>query len=295
MTRKSKKYQLLIITLLLCFLQVAGIDVYAQEPVTPVQKDSIIQCREAPKARARRHRDPAQVMDSLKKDSIKILHPERLQATDSLSAAKIQIADSLDAANKKELKKIEQPAPIVVKTDTVPPVQDLNKKLFIPNPTKATWLAVVFPGGGQIYNRKYWKLPIIYGGFAGCAYALSWNGKMYKDYSQAYLDIMDSNPNTKSYEDLLPPNAQYNEEQLKNTLKRRKDSFRRFRDLSIFAFIGVYLISIIDAYVDAELSNFDISPDLSMKLEPTVIDNNNQFRSNSYKNKSVGLQCVLRF
>ena len=72
MTRKSKKYQLLIITLLLCFLQVAGIDVYAQEPVTPVQKDSIIQSREAPKARARRHRDPAQVMDSLKKDSIRI-------------------------------------------------------------------------------------------------------------------------------------------------------------------------------------------------------------------------------
>ena len=58
MTRKSKKYQLLIITLLLCFLQVAGIDVYAQEPVTPVQKDSTIQSREAPKARARRHRDP---------------------------------------------------------------------------------------------------------------------------------------------------------------------------------------------------------------------------------------------
>ena len=295
MTRKSKKYQLPIITLLLCFLQVAGIDVYAQSTVTPARKDTTIIQREAPKARARRHRDPAQVMDSLKKDSIKILHPERLQATDSLSAVKIQIADSLDAANKKELKKIEQPAPIVVKTDTVPPVQDLNKKLFIPNPTKATWLAVVFPGGGQIYNRKYWKLPIIYGGFAGCAYALSWNGKMYKDYSQAYLDIMDSNPNTKSYEDLLPPNAQYNEEQLKNTLKRRKDSFRRFRDLSIFAFIGVYLISIIDAYVDAELSNFDISPDLSMKLEPTVIDNNSQFRSNSYKNKSVGLQCVLRF
>ena len=66
MTRKSKKYQLLIITLLLCFLQVAGIDVYAQEPVTPVQKDSTIQSREAPKARARRHRDPAQVTDSLR-------------------------------------------------------------------------------------------------------------------------------------------------------------------------------------------------------------------------------------
>lgn len=291
MTRKSKRYQLLIVTLLFCFLQVAGIDAYAQDLVTPVQKDSVISLREAPKARARRHRDPALEHDSVKRDTLKTLQLEQLQSIDSLSAAKIQIADSLDTANQKELKKIEQPTSIVVKADSLPPAQDLNKKLFIPNPTKATWLAVVFPGGGQIYNRKYWKLPIIYGGFAGCAYALSWNGKMYKDYSQAYLDIMDSNPNTKSYEDLLPPNATYNEEQLKNTLKRRKDMFRRYRDLSIFAFIGVYLISIIDAYVDAELSNFDITPDLSMKVEPAVI-NNNQFRANG---KSVGLQCVLRF
>ena len=294
MIRKSKKYQSLVITLLLCLLQVAGIDVFAQSTVTPVQKDTTVVQREAPKARARRHRKPI-VEDSIKKDSIRIIPSKELPSIDSLSAAKIQIVDSLDAVNKKELKKIEQPASIVVKTDSVPPAQDINKKIFIPNPTKATWLAVVFPGGGQIYNRKYWKLPIIYGGVAGCAYALSWNGKMYKDYSQAYLDIMDSNPNTKSYEDLLPPNATYNEEQLKNTLKRRKDMFRRYRDLSIFAFIGVYLISIIDAYVDAELSNFDITPDLSMKVEPTVIDNNNQFRSSSLKSKSVGLQCVLRF
>ena len=293
MTRKSKKYQLLVSALLLCFLQVAGIDVYAQEPVTPVQKDSIIQSREAPKARARRHRDPAQVMDSLKKDSIKILHPERLQATDSLSAAKIQIADSLDAANKKELKKIEQPTPIVVKTDTVPPVQDLNKKLFIPNPTKATWLAVVFPGGGQIYNRKYWKLPIIYGGFAGCAYALSWNGKMYKDYSQAYLDIMDDDPNTKSYEDFLPPNADISgqEERYKEIFRKRKDLYRRQRDLSIFAFIGVYLLSVIDAYVDAELSDFDISKDLGLKIEPVIFnDGRNKIGGNA-----IGLQCSLKF
>lgn len=296
MTRKRKKYQLLITALLLCFLQVAGIDVYAQDPVTPARKDTAIIQREAPKARARRHREPAHEQDSVKKDTANIILPKQLQPIDSLSAAKIHIADSLDAANKKELKKIEQPTSIIVNTDTVPPATDLNKKIFIPNPTKATWLAVVFPGGGQIYNRKYWKLPIIYGGFAGCAYALSWNGKMYKDYSQAYLDIMDSNPNTKSYEDLLPPNATYNEEQLKNTLKRRKDMFRRYRDLSIFAFIGVYIISIIDAYVDAELSNFDITPDLSMKVEPAVIDNtNNHFRSTSLKDKSVGLQCVLRF
>lgn len=295
MTRKNKRYQPLVIALLLCFLQVAGIDVYAQEPVTPVQKDSTMLRRESPKARARRHREPIANKDAFQSDTTEIRQVQRIQPVDSSSVVKAQVADSLDIANKKALKKIEEPTPIVVKGDTTPPTQDLNRKIFIPNPTKATWLAVVFPGGGQIYNRKYWKLPIIYGGFAGCAYALSWNGKMYKDYSQAYLDIMDSNPNTKSYEDLLPPNSSYNEEQLKTTLKKRKDMFRRYRDLSIFAFIGVYLISIIDAYVDAELSNFDISPDLSMKVEPAVIENNSQFRSNSLKSKSVGLQCVLRF
>ena len=291
MTRKNKKYQLLISTLLLCFLQMAGIDVYAQAPVTPVQKDTTITHREPPKARARRHRDPMQEQDSLRKDSI-VLPPKHLQSIDSLSAAKIQVADSLDAANKKELKKIEQPAAIVVNTDTVPPPsQDINKKIFVPNPTKATWLAVVFPGGGQIYNRKYWKLPIIYGGFAGCAYALTWNSKMYKDYSAAYKDAVNGNFNSSTITDLLPPNYNYTESQLTETLRKRKDTFRRYRDLSIFAFIGVYLLSVVDAYVDAELSNFDITPDLSMKVEPAVIDN----RINNSSNRSVGLQCSFRF
>lgn len=206
-------------------------------------------------------------------------------------------SDSSEVGRRQRLKALEAPVDTAVlarQNDSVQTVVPAKKKRWIPDSKKSVWLGLVIPGAGQIYNRKYWKLPIIYGGFVGCAYALTWNGKMYKDYSQAYLDIMDSNPNTKSYEDLLPPNARYNEEQLKNTIKKRKDMFRRYRDLSIFAFIGVYLISIIDAYVDAELSNFDITPDLSMKVEPTVI-NNNQFQSTSLKDKSVGLQCVLRF
>ena len=287
MTRIKKIYQILFSALLLCLIQVAGIDVYAQNPSQTLTQDSIAPRREAPKARARRHRE---VASEQKADSTQKLKAVHLQPLDSLSHAKISVTDSLETINKKNLEKLESPIVVKAKADSLPPPTDFNKKIFIPNPTRATWLAVVFPGGGQIYNRKYWKLPIIYGGFAGCAYALSWNSKMYKDYSQAYLDIMDSNPNTNSWQDLLPPNANYNEEQLKNTIKRRKDTFRRYRDLSIFAFVGVYLISIIDAYVDAELSNFDISPDLSMKVEPTVI--NDQFHNNK---KAVGVQCVLRF
>ena len=91
-------------------------------------------------------------------------------------------------------------------TDEVSIMIDSTKQVKVPrdwstwrpNPQRALWLALVLPGAGQIYNRKYWKLPIFYGGFLGCIYALSWNNMMYKDYSQAYLDIMDDDPNTAS-------------------------------------------------------------------------------------------------
>lgn len=165
------------------------------------------------------------------------------------------------------------------------------KKTFIPNPQRALWLALVIPGGGQIYNRKYWKLPLVYGGFVGCIYALRWNNQMYKDYSQAYLDIMDDDPKTQSYISMLPFNYDVtaNADRLKTLFKNKKNYFRRYRDMSTFCIMGVYLLSVIDAYVDAELSVFDISRDLSMKLGPTVINSGTLSRS------AVGLQCSLNF
>lgn len=171
-----------------------------------------------------------------------------------------------------------------------------DKRQFKPDPIRSMWLALVFPGGGQIYNRKYWKLPIVYGGFLGCTYALTWNNQMLRDYSQAYLDIMDDDPNTKSYEGMLPMGYDITgkEERFKTIFKNKKDHFRKYRDLSIFAFAGVYLISIIDAYVDAELSTFDISPDLSIRLEPAVI-NTGMPAMTTQKQNAYGLSCRLNF
>ncbi|RGM48865.1 MULTISPECIES: DUF5683 domain-containing protein [Bacteroides] len=283
MAKKRRIYQICI-TLLLCFLQTAGIAMYGQN---------------RPRAAAKRiHRQQTDTLntqrqpilpltDSLNLETVNSALSRPATTTDSLT-----IADSIAAENKKKLLEMtsspelkEQPVP----TDSIK--KEINQKIWVPNPTKATWLALVIPGGGQIYNRKYWKLPIIYGGFAGCAYALTWNGKMYKDYSQAYKDAMNGNMQSSSITDLLPPGYTISESQLKELLRKRKDTYRRYRDLSIFAFIGVYLISVIDAYVDAELSNFDITPDLSMRVEPTVI--NNQMTGSS--NRSVGVQCSFRF
>ena len=166
-----------------------------------------------------------------------------------------------------------------------------------PDPKRALWLALVIPGGGQIYNRKYWKLPLVYGGFMGCIYAMSWNNSMYMDYSQAYLDLCDSDPNTQSYNQFLHLGMQITtdaqRDRYKDIFKKRKDKYRRWRDLSFFCLIGVYALSVIDAYVDAELSVFDISKDLSLKVEPTII--NNHTSGNILDGSSVGLQCSLNF
>jgi len=176
-------------------------------------------------------------------------------------------------------------------------VKDYRKRSnFTPDPIRSMWVGLVFPGGGQIYNRKYWKLPIFYGGFLGCMYALTWNGMMLRDYSQAYLDIMDDDPATASYEAMLPIgySIEGKEQRFQEIFKNKKNRYRKYRDLSIFSFIGVYILSVIDAYVDAELSSFDISRDLSLHIEPAVIDTSipvsHQRAQNSY-----GLQCSINF
>ena len=255
MTRRRLKYQILT-ALLLCFLQAAGIVVYGQN---------------RPRAALRRSHE-------LQADTThKTLSPQQqaLKA-DTLDALAKATADSIANENKKKMLELTANPDIKQEKDPTDSLsRELKRKQWVPNPTKATWLALVIPGGGQIYNRKYWKLPIVYGGFAGCAYALTWNGKMYKDYQAAYVDAVNEKWDSSSITDLLPPGYidRVSHSQITETLRKRKDTYRRWRDLSIFAFIGVYLISVVDAYVDAELSNFDIGPDLSMKVEPTLINN----------------------
>lgn len=221
------------------------------------------------------------------RDSLKMVVP---LAKDSIRT------DSLDKRNVEELEALEAPvdtAALAMKIESAQQEKPKSSKpRFVPDPNRSVWLAMVFPGAGQIYNRKYWKLPIVYGGFVGCAYALNWNNKMYRDYSQAYLDIMDDDPKTNSYEDFLPPSYDISgeEERFKEIFRKRKDAYRRQRDLSIFCFIGVYLLSVIDAYVDAELSDFDISKDLGLKIEPALFND-----GKSHNINSVGLQCSLKF
>lgn len=162
---------------------------------------------------------------------------------------------------------------------------------FNPDPTRAVWLSALFPGLGQLYNRRYWKLPIVIGAYMGLGYATSWNNGMLRDYSRAYSDLMDNDPMTKSYMDFFPPTTQeesLDRTWLMNVMQTRKNYYRRNRDLCIICMVGVYLVAMVDAYVDASLSHFDISPDLSMDVTPAVIPD-------SRNRPGLGLQWALNF
>lgn len=294
MLKQNRQIPYYIITALVCFiLQMEALPAMAQQK----EQEPV---KELPKALQRRQRariSQKQLVPANQTDSLISQQPTEPESGTQASADAIT-SDSIARMNAENIQETEAPVDTALLIQNIPPIEPTNqfenKKVFVPDPAKATWLAVIFPGGGQIYNRKYWKLPIVYGGFVGCAYALTWNGQMYDDYSQAYLDIMDDNPNTDSYLDLLPPgyNVEANMDYLKKVIKRKKDSYRRYRDLSIFCFIGVYIVSIIDAYVDAELANFDISKDLSMKMYPTVINNN---ELDLKQGNSYGVKCSLNF
>lgn len=167
-----------------------------------------------------------------------------------------------------------------------------GKRIFNPDPTRAVWMSVLFPGLGQIYNRRYWKLPIIVGGFMALGYGTSWNNGQYQDYSQAYRDLLDNDPSSNSYMNFFPPNTQESDldkNWLTSVMKSRKDFYRRNRDLCIICMVGVYLLCIVDAYVDASLAHFDISPDLSMDVAPTIMV------QPGHTKPGVGLHWALNF
>ena len=150
-----------------------------------------------------------------------------------------------------------------------------------PNPMRAVWLGAIVPGLGQIYNRSYWKLPIVYGGFMGCTYGIIYTHDQYIGYKTAYRDIYYdmqdgkvSNDPSKSYIAILPEG--YTIDRMggaatyRDRLKEWQNQTRRNRDLAIAATAIVYALTLIDAYVDAQLFDFDISDDLSLNVYPEL-------------------------
>lgn len=144
------------------------------------------------------------------------------------------------------------------------------------SPRKALLYAAVLPGLGQIYNKKYWKLPLVYGGFAGIGYGLNFYQKGYTKYRGELFEVIESGAN-------VGPSG-FSEPQLRSIV----DRYRRERDFMIILMGGMYLLQIIDAHVDAHLKEFDLNPNLQVSIEPAY--NNEQMTG-----RTAGIALVIRF
>ncbi|MDR2935755.1 MAG: DUF5683 domain-containing protein [Rikenellaceae bacterium] len=140
---------------------------------------------------------------------------------------------------------------------------------------KATTLAMIFPGAGQIYNKSYWKVPIVIGAFASMAYIIDFNSRGYNRFRLAYNQW---------------PDDEFGGRIDQARLQNARDMYRRNRDLSIIGTAGLYLLSIIDAHVDAYMRDFDVGDDLSMHIEPTLIDLPGLRTSNYYPGLGMSMQ-----
>lgn len=158
-----------------------------------------------------------------------------------------------------------------ISMDTTAVVQG-QKIPFTPVPKKAGLYSAIVPGMGQLYNRQYWKMPVIYAGMAVSGYFLIDNIKRYRDYRKVYIGRIDNDPTTK--DDLT-----YTTEEV----KLLQDTYKKYTDLTVlFTAVG-YMIQVMDAVASAHLKNFDISPDISMRMTPVVYGN------------GVGLGLVMNF
>ena len=130
------------------------------------------------------------------------------------------------------------------------------------SPQKATLLSATLPGMGQIYNGKYWKVPIIYAGFGAVAYFILFNNELYQDYRLAYVARIDGNPNTSPSEEFSRHATE--------VLQRGMNYYRRNLEISYIAGVALYVLNILDATVDAHLLDFDVGEDLSLHIQPSV-------------------------
>ena len=152
-------------------------------------------------------------------------------------------------------------------------------------PMKATMLSAALPGFGQIYNRKYWKIPLVYIGFGAIGYGVVFNTTYYNKYTRAYQDFTDKIPETNSYtvlirgvdpsryDPVLHPTTYTLSDAawVKDGLLRQIDYYKKYRDLSYIGIAAWYLFSILDANVDASLSDYDIGENINLTLAPVQI------------------------
>ncbi len=169
-----------------------------------------------------------------------------------------------------------------------------GEEYWMPDPKKAMWLSLLFPGAGQIYNRSYWKVPLIYGLGIGSFYVVSFQGRMYKEYSAAYYSLVDNDPKTRDFDPIFEGLGKVDDNWKKTVLERKMNTYRRYRDMCIFASVLLYVGNALDAFVDAHLYDFSISEDLSLNIRPEI-KYDEHYATVKGSQQTLGLKFTLNF
>lgn len=152
------------------------------------------------------------------------------------------------------------------------------------SPVAATIFSTIVPGLGQVYNKKYWKVPVIYGGLSTFYFIASWNNRGYTRFKTALKYKIDDDPSTVD---------EFNGERSADELRYYMDSYRRNRDISILGFSVVYILNVLDANVDAHLYDWNVDDDLGIRVEPAIV--NAETALNGSSEPVFGLSCKFTF
>ncbi len=173
----------------------------------------------------------------------------------------------------------QQPQTVFQKSDTVnlpPDTVALRSYATQYDPRKAILFAAVLPGMGQVYNKKYWKLPLVYGGMFGFGYGVNFYQKGFRKYKGELFDIIENNEPISV--------SGFSETQLRTIV----DRYRRERDFFIILSAGMYLLQMVDAHVDAHLKEFDLNPNLQVKIQPSMNDD-------LFTGRTTGVSLIIKF
>lgn len=198
------------------------------------------------------------------------------QAVPDTSLNQGLLSDSLMIKKEAELEKRTRVVPLAPTIEETPVLTE--QRAYQPKPKKSALYSAIFPGIGQINNRQYWKVPVVYAGVGVAAYFLVENTRQYRRYRKAYVERL-SNPN---YQDEFSE-LYANNPNLPTLLKNNQDQYKKWLDMT-YLYTGVgYLLQIVDALAFAHLKNFDISQDISLRFETVTHPN------------GAGVGFVMRF
>ena len=251
MSRTALTRSLLIFVMSCAIACYSGMALHATTPVVPQDTTTLV----------------ADTLGTSLPDTLGTKEPSELVTTPPTSAP--------DLADKGKAESKALQSTTAMKGDKRPGEVPFIKKMTrwftrYPNSGVALICSIV-PGGGQLYNQRYWKIPIVLSAMTAGLYAVTWNQRLYNEYHTAYADLLSENPlDHTSWQAFIPsgadPSKYVSDGNLRSRLERGSKQYKESRDLSIVITVALYLLSALDAYVDAELYYFNVSPQLTIDM-----------------------------